>query len=46
MHGSASLQQNRSSPGITSCSLMKDNNQQVDLTCLMKMTWPKDVIDK
>ena len=33
-------------PGITSCRLMKDNNQQVDSTCLLRMTWPKDVIDK
>ena len=32
--------------GITSCRLMNDNNQQVDLTCLLRMTWPKDVIDK
>ena len=23
-------------PGITSCRLMKDNKQQVDLTCLLK----------
>ena len=25
---------------------MNDNKQQVDLTCLLRMTWPKDVIDK
>ena len=33
-------------PGITSCRLMKDNKQQVDLTCILRMTWPKDAIDK
>ena len=35
MHGSASLQQNTSFPGITICRLMKDNKQQVELTCLL-----------
>ena len=33
-------------PGITSCRLMKDNKQQVELTCLLRITWPKDAIDK
>ena len=33
-------------PGIISCRLMKDNKQQVDLTCLLRMTWPNNVIGK
>ena len=33
-------------PDITSYRLLKDNNQQVDLTCLLKKTWPEDVINK
>ena len=33
-------------PGITSCRLMKDNKQQVELTCLLIDNMAKDSIDK
>ena len=32
-------------PGITSCRLMKDNKQQVDLIDLLMNDRPKDAID-
>ena len=33
-------------PGITSCRLMKDNKQQVELTYLLMNDMPKDAMDE
>ena len=46
MHGSASLQQNPSSPWYHRCRLMKYNKPAVDLNDLLKNTYAKDFIEK
>ena len=43
MHSSASLQQNPSSPWYHQLQKDGKQKQQVELTCLLINTWPKDM---